>query len=688
MFTSNIDRYSSILMKEKPFFFIGSVVLSFLTAIFNLLSIIILIAILAIVFEAQFLNSTSDHLGLWQYIFNLSGRFSQINYLFFFILVLCLIVIFKNCLAYLGFLVDLKHKRKLRYQLKTKILDLLCHVKVDYYQKHKIGDIVFQLNREIERSILNIISCQTIYSLGLIICFFTCLLLVISWQLTVIFFLVFCLLTIVNNLAIAKVKKTTIASAHSSKIYTRKLIEFLTGIKLIKTVGNESQELLNINRELQDKEELQYHSQSLAASIKPLNELAKIAICLLMLAIATNSSSQTIPENAPNLLIYSVILFRLFPLIAQLNNARHQFELTTASRKKVANFLAKSENNLTDSGSLSVTEINSEIEFKNITFAYPDRNQIILDKINLRIYQGETTAIFGVSNPEKSAIIELLIRFYEPIDGQILLDRHNIAKYNLIGLRKSIAIISNDTFLFSNSLAYNLAYGLDNITEIHLTRVLVELGLESLVAELPQGLATPVGTRGVILTEVQKYQVAIARAKLRNPALLIVDESSIPNDVFAQPSIAQAIAKLGCDRTTLTITNRLTTLKNADRVIVFSKGTVIESGTHAELLHQGDFYHRWYANHFRSSQKTYQQKLVQKIAKKLASQTNVRLSAKIHQHTDELLSYIHLIQEGAYSDEIEAGKILDESYQSAKDMLDSLREYEQKLERKIDPDLF
>ena len=683
MFNRTANKFFSVLVRKKPSYFIGSVIFSLFGAVLNIVSTALFIILFLLAFEAQSLIGFDERLGLFKYVFYLIADLSQSRQLIYIVLLSCSLAALKNCSDYLENIILFKHKEFLNFYLKNEITSLLSRLNIDYFSRNNISDILLKLNREIDRSILNVIGYQKIYSLGIVVVVYSCLLLLISWQLTCICAILLWLLATIYSWTATQIKKSAISTSQKSKIYARQLIEFLKGIKSIKTLASEKSELQVLNQTLKQKVAKQFQAQASSALLQPLVQWAKLAVVICLFLAADYIYGQPIQQIAPTVLIYLVILWHLFPLIIQLNNAYKQFSLTSTSTKKIAYFLEKSNHNLIASGNLSITEINAEIEFDRVTFAYPNHGKIILDKVTFKIDRAKNTAIIGVSPAEKSAIIDLLLKFYEPIDGKIFFDRQNVGDYSASSLRKSLAVISNNTFLFPNSLAYNLTCGLENVAEAELTQVLQELELDSFIAQLPLGLATNIGFEDTSLTEVQKLQIAIARARLRHPTLLIVDESSIPKDMLAQPIVKQAIAHLRQERTTLTITNQLSTIKNADWVVIFNRGTVMESGTHTELLHQKDFYYRWYAQQFKTSHQFYQQKLAQKIAKKLARQTNPQLSAEIRQNVDELLSYLHLIHEDTFSGDGEQLKTLDESYQSAQDMLFSLREYERKIAKKI-----
>ncbi|MGL4883540.1 MAG: ABC transporter ATP-binding protein, partial [Waterburya sp.] len=419
------------------------------------------------------------------------------------------------------------------------------------------------------------------------------------------------------------------------------------------------------------------------------NEIISILMITVLIITSYYLYNQQFQEFAPVLLTYLIILLKLYPFISQLTNTYRQFVNNRPSAEIVTKFLDTVNKPTTKSGNISFAKLSSGIEFQSVTFAYPRDAKIVLDKINLWIPQGKTIALIGNSGAGKSTIASLLPRFYEPIEGNIVIDGKNIKDYNLTSLRRAIGIINQDIFLFNNTLLYNLTYGLNNISQTDINLAIKKAHADEFIKNLPQGLETEIGDRGIILSGGQKLRIAIARAILRNPELVIIDEGATIFDSITEKLITAAITELCRDRamrgglkpnrTTLIITNRLPILKQADQIVVLNQGQIMETGTHQELLEKGDFYHRFYSTQFKSSRQSSKPPIAQKIAKKLAHQTNNNLSTEIRNNIDSLLNYLHLVNEGLFANDQEENKILDASYQSAKNMLASLQEYERQI---------
>lgn len=683
MFNSSVNKFLFNLAKQKPIYIFSSLIIELASSIFNGLGTVLLIPILITLLGDRRQIYLPNQLPIIKHFIAFFEHFEGEKKLLIMITLVILAIILKNLANYLGNIIEIKYTKYLVYQMKTRGFALLCKVDLEYYQKSKVGDILFKLNREIDKTALAIKNGQKIFNISIIIVTFSSLLLLISWKLTFVSIVLLLWTSFINKLIIDHCKKLEITLSKKSKLYSRKVVDFLTGIYLIKTVANEAEEYQEITRLIREKDQAQFNAQSISAMISPINEIAGLTIILALITASIYLYPQEIQEWASVLLIYLVILFKLLPFIPQLNNARIQFANNIPSAEIVANFLDEANKPIIKSGTITFSKLKSGIEFQRVTFAYPNHAQIVLDKINIWIPQGKTIALVGSSGAGKSTIADLLPRFYDPIEGNILIDGKDLKEYELVSFRKSIALVSQDAFLFNNSIAYNIAYGLKNVSKAEIITSAKRANAYEFINQLPEGFSTKIGERGVELSRGQRERIAIARAFLRDPDILILDEVGSASDPVSQKLVQEAIEELCRNRTTLIIANRLSTIQKVHQIIVLNKGKIVEAGTHEELLKQGNFYNRLYSMQFKTSQQSRQQKLAQKISQKLARQTNSNLSSEIRNNLNSLLNYLQLVNEGLVGDSQEQEKILDESYQSAKNMLASLREYERKISRRF-----
>ncbi|MFS0722550.1 ABC transporter ATP-binding protein [Paenibacillus sp. 1P07SE] len=240
---------------------------------------------------------------------------------------------------------------------------------------------------------------------------------------------------------------------------------------------------------------------------------------------------------------------------------------------------------------VTVEKVQGDIRFENVSFGY-EQGRTILNGIDLSIRRGETVAFVGPSGAGKTTICSLLPRFYEVNEGRITIDGMDIRDIKLNSLRKHIGIVQQDVFLFSGSIRENIAYGQLDATDEQIWDAARRASLADMIAGMPEGMDTIIGERGVKLSGGQKQRMSIARMFLKNPPILILDEATSALDTETEALIQQSLAELAIGRTTLVIAHRLTTIKNADRIIVVDENGIAEQGSHRELVASGGIYSR------------------------------------------------------------------------------------------------
>lgn len=238
-------------------------------------------------------------------------------------------------------------------------------------------------------------------------------------------------------------------------------------------------------------------------------------------------------------------------------------------------------------------KIRGEIEFDNLVFGYSDQKKVIKG-FNLKIAPGQTVAFVGETGAGKTTIASLLLRFYDPLSGRILVDGIDICQYKQQELRRNIGIVQQDVFLFSDSVTHNIAYAKPEAEQSEVENAARLAAADKFIEELPNKYATEIGERGVKLSGGQKQRLAIARVFLKNPPIVILDEATSSLDNYTEKLIQESLDKLAENRTTLIIAHRMSTIKNADKIIVLNNGEVAEIGTHSTLMSGGGLYYNLY----------------------------------------------------------------------------------------------
>ena len=244
---------------------------------------------------------------------------------------------------------------------------------------------------------------------------------------------------------------------------------------------------------------------------------------------------------------------------------------------------------------VDIGAVDGEIEFKDVSFSYVKGEKEILNHLNLHIKKGGNVALVGPSGGGKTTLCNLIPRFYEAESGEILLDGKNIRDITLRSLRSNIGVVAQDVYLFSGTIRDNIIYGKADATEEEIIEAAKKAGAHEFISSLPNGYDTYVGERGVKLSGGQKQRISIARVFLKNPPILLLDEATSALDNESEKLVQESLERLAKGRTTLTIAHRLTTIRNADEIVVLTEEGIAEQGSHSELMAKGGIYSNMYS---------------------------------------------------------------------------------------------
>ncbi len=578
-----------------------------------------------------------------------------------------LAITLKNIASYINTLVSTSLTRSLTFDLREAGLRLLLEVDLDFYSKTKVGDLINRLGGEVSRTAGAVGTAIGMFTASITVLVFVGLLLSLSWKLTVTSTILLGLVAWANQYIINRSKHFGHLLSEMSKDYSVRVLETMTGIRLVKSTGNEEREYQRIKNLIQRREQADFQAQVNYAAIAPINEVVNLVVIILIVFIGRTIFVHEIESISTVLLTYLLVLFRLTPLVSQLNGGRSQFATMSASVEVVNDFLNCDDKPFMLNGSVQYTYLRSGIHFNKVSFNYPNHKNLVLEGVDLFLPHGTTLALVGSAGSGKSTLADLLSRFYDPTVGHISIDGIDLREFDIKSLRKAMGIVSQDTFLFNASVRDNIAYARPQATEAEIVEAAKGANAYEFIEQLSEGLDTRIGDRGVMLSGGQRQRISIARALLQNPEILILDEATSSLDTISERYVQEAIEKLSCDRTTLVIAHRLSTVQKADKIAVIDGGKVLEMGSHEELLAKGGYYTRLYSAQF-----------AQETAR---DEALIRGSYEIRTRLTPMIAYLKLLVDEMVDSPEERDELIRESFHSAANIFKTLEFMENTIKR-------
>ncbi|EGK72603.1 ABC transporter related protein [Methyloversatilis universalis FAM5] len=357
----------------------------------------------------------------------------------------------------------------------------------------------------------------------------------------------------------------------------------IQGIATVKAYAAEDYEAGHIEQGSDDYRARNGEAIRLSAAITPVIRMAILAgFTVTLLYGGFMALNGDIGVGSYSVLVY--LTQRLLWPLTRLADLTDLYQRSMSSIERVMNLLQTPVNIRYDGRALPKAEVRGELAFEGITFAYEGSSRPALDGVDLRIGAGRSAAFVGSTGGGKSTLIKLLLRFYEPQQGRVLLDGVSVNELNLQDLRRAIGYVAQDTFLADASVAQNIAYGMPDASREAVIEAAKSAEAHDFIVALPQGYDTPVGERGMRLSGGQRQRLALARAILKNPPILVLDEATSAVDNETEAAIQRSLDRLVVGRTTLIVAHRLSTVRHADTIHVIDGGRIAESGTHEELL--------------------------------------------------------------------------------------------------------
>ena len=511
-----------------------------------------------------------------------------------FSILLCMVL--KNVLSYSYSLLFHSVNASIGHRIRCGILHQLLGVDQSYYDTHDSGKLLNTLATETWRvtSALTVLASVIINICMTLI--FGILLLLISWKLTLITVCFLLLISQIIQRLTRQMKRVSVQATATNEVLTQRMIEMLGGLQLIRAFGRESYEQHRFDLASGALSKAFFKLDRISALVHPVSEVLTVSLLVgILLAVAMRA-----PEQMALSMTFLVLLYRLQPRVKQLDADRVTLDSLSASVEEVRSLLDESDKPYLRGGSRVLTSIEKGITFEDVFFQYDSRKSAALSQVNCSINMGETTAFVGPSGAGKSSLISLICRFYDPSSGRLLIDGVPLPELNLAWWRSQIAVVSQQVYLFNASVAENIAYGKLDATREEIVEAARKAHAVEFIEKLPNGFETILGDQGIRLSGGQRQRLALARAFIRDPEILILDEATNSLDLISEAVVQDALAQFGRNRTVLIVAHRISTIEHADKIVVLDSGRAIESGTVPQLLAAGGLFSRFYALQLRS----------------------------------------------------------------------------------------
>ena len=511
------------------------------------------------------------------------------------------IFILKNIFLYLkNFSAGLMQLRVIT-SLRNQLFNHLTSLSLSFFNSKRAGDLTsIVLNDVATMRRTFSVSFQKLLVEPINILTFITLLFLINWKLTfaamLILPLAIILMVWVGNSIRRKAKRSSIQIAGIVSI----LQEVLGAIRIVKAFVMENAEKIKFHRETAQYYRLQKRQMSLRLASSPVTEMIGVTMGVILLWLGGQDVLIDNSMEPEDFIRFILLLFSILNPIKSLNMVNSEIQTALASAERVYEILDAESTIVDYKDAKPITNLQKSLSFKNVHFSYEDSKNEVLKRISFEINRGEVVAVVGESGAGKSTIADLIPRFFEVSDGSIEIDGKDIRSLKKRSLRALMGIVPQETILFNDTIANNIAYGQSGISENSLRKAALAANALDFIEEQPHGFGTVIGDRGVKLSGGQRQRLAIARAILKNPPILIMDEATSSLDSESEKKVKQAIERLMKDRTVFVIAHRLSTVVNADLIIVLSDGKIVERGSHDQLLDENGHYKQLYNVQFGS----------------------------------------------------------------------------------------
>ncbi len=519
------------------------------------------------------------------------------------VIVLVVGLLLKNALSYASTQISVRAQEGLVRDLRSRLFAHLLTLEIDFFQRTRAGQLISAMITEVDQTKTVITASLLSLFQNLIVVVTTLIILSqISMRLTLLTLAFVPLLVLLLQALLRRLRRHAQARARERGEITSTVTERLGAIRLIRAYGEEARETGRFRTQADRYRKRVIRTQRFSSLTSPLTEVFSGFLVILIIWAGTKPGLVGLPTAlAPEVIIvFLMAALKLSSPLKTIASFPAAMAVTLASAERVFEFLDQPASEVDRPGE-EPARFEQQIVFDHVSFQY-GKGDLVLQDVSFRLPRGKVVALVGPSGAGKTTIADLLPRFHDPTEGQILMDGVPLTRLGRRSLRALMGIVSQDTVLLNDTVASNISYGCPGATRDQVEAAARAANAAGFIAALPNGYDTMLGERGTRLSGGQRQRIAIARALLRDPPILILDEATSALDTESERLVQQAIERLMQQRTVLVIAHRLATVRDADEIIVLDAGRVVQRGSHEELLRSGGLYRRLYDLQFRDEE--------------------------------------------------------------------------------------
>ena len=519
---------------------------------------------------------------------------------------LCLIIfsvfLFKNIFLYIKNILVSYVQFSLIVRIRNRLYRHIHTLSMSYFNRKKSGELASVMMNDV--NVMQNAFTTTFQKLlvePLNILFFGAILFIIDWKLSLVALLTLPLAGFLYVSVGVSIRRKSKRIQEKIASIMHILTEALYSIRVIKAFATKDHEIQKFETEGNRYFHLLFRRAKLNNLATPINEIIGVLIGVILLWYGGMQVIQTETLTSEDFLRFILVLFAMLAPIKTLGTVNITIQNSLAAAERVFKVIDSKPDINDKPGAKEIESFSEEIRFDNVSFDYGEKSVPVLKNVSFSISKGSVVALVGSSGAGKSTIADLIPRFYDTTSGSLKIDGEDIREYKLSNLRKMMGIVSQEVILFNDTVKNNISYGQPETKETDIISAAKSANAMEFIDSLPEGLDTVIGERGIKLSGGQKQRLSIARAIIKNPPVLILDEATSSLDSESEKLVQQAIEQLMKDRTVLIIAHRLSTVRNADEIVVLEKGQVVEMGNHETLIKKGQTYHKLYTNQFENN---------------------------------------------------------------------------------------